>query len=159
MIAGLTGHQKIGDELTILWVRDQLAEAVTAWGVTEGCMSLAIGADQMYAELLLDRGLPYRVVVPCERYGGTFSDEERQRYFFLLSKAKSVIALGFVKPTERAFYEAGKEVVNTSEMLIAIWDGREARGLGGTADIVGFARASSKRVLHIDTVGRVVKMI
>jgi hypothetical protein len=159
MIAGLTGHQKIGDQLTVQWVKQQLSSLLVTQEVTEGCMSLAVGADQMYAALLLDRALPYRVVVPCERYAETFSDSERRRYFYLLSKANSVVSLEFIEPTEKAFYEAGKEVVKRSEALIAVWDGLAARGLGGTADIVHFAQSQSKRVFHIDTAAYAVRMI
>lgn len=159
MIVGLTGHQKIGSEETVQWVEKQLSALLVTRGVTEGCMSLAIGADQMYATLLLDRGLPYRVVIPCERYEETFSEEEREKYVYLLSKARSVVVLEFVKPSERAFYEAGKEVVRGSEMLIAVWDGLAARGLGGTADVVHFAQSHSKRVLHLDTLAHTVKEV
>jgi hypothetical protein len=76
-----------------------------------------------------------------------------------LSKASSVVTLGFAESSEKAFYEAGKEVVERSEMLIAVWDGLAARGLGGTADIVYFAQSHSKRVLHLDTLAQVVKVI
>ena len=44
-------------------------------------------------------------------------------------------------------------------MLIAIWDGLAAKGLGGTADIVRFAQSRSMRVLHIDTVARAIRTI
>ena len=159
MIAGLTGHQQIGDKQTIQWVEQQLSILLIAQEVTEGWMSLAIGADQMYATLLLRRGLQYNVVLPCERYEETFSELDRETYHDLLSKAISVVALDFVKPTEMAFYEAGKQVVNRSEILIAVWDGLAARGLGGTADIVRFAQSRSKRVLHIDTKTHAVKVI
>jgi hypothetical protein len=159
MIAGLTGHQKLGNQLTVRWVEEQLSGLLVAQEVTEGCMSLAVGADQMYAALLLRRGLPYTVVLPCEDYEETFSETEREAYRYYLSKARSVATLGFVEPTETAFYEAGKDVVRRSELLIAVWDGRAARGLGGTADIVHFARTQSKRVLHIDTVKYWVRAI
>lgn len=159
MIAGLTGHQKVGSEETVLWVEKQLSAFLVARRVSEGRMSLAIGADQMYATLLLERGLPYSVVIPCERYEETFSGAERDKYFYLLSKASSVVTLEFVKPSEQAFYEAGKEVVRGSEMLIAVWDGLAARGLGGTSDVVHFAQLHSKRVLHLDTLTRTVKEV
>lgn len=159
MIAGLTGHQKIGDQGTVQWVEEQLSALTTAQEVAEGWMCLAVGADQMYAKVLLRRGLPYRVVIPCERYEETFSEKERETYSYLLSRAASVVTLDFAEPTEKAFYEAGKEVVNRSEILIAVWDGKAARGLGGTADIVHFAQSRSKRVLHLDTIAHAIKVI
>jgi hypothetical protein len=35
--------------------------------------------------------------------------------------------------------EGGKVVVDRAEVLIAVWDGLPARGLGGTADVVAYA--------------------
>jgi hypothetical protein len=159
MIAGLTGHQQIGNHQTVQWVETQLSALLVSEGVTEGRMSLAVGADQMYAALLLRQALPYTVVLPCERYEETFSETERKAYRFYLSRAKSVLRLGFIGPSEEAFYEAGKDVVRRSDILIAVWDGLAAKGLGGTADIVHFAQSQSKRVLHVDTVKYAVRAI
>jgi hypothetical protein len=43
-------------------------------------------------------------------------------------------------PGEEAFWAAGKRVVELSDEIFAVWDGRKAGGLGGTADVVAFAR-------------------
>jgi hypothetical protein len=45
-----------------------------------------------------------------------------------------------VESTERAHLAAGQVVVDRSERLVAVWDGKPARGIGGTADIVSYAR-------------------
>ena|ERR1039458_8989587 len=159
MIAGLTGHQQIGNQQTVQWAEGQLSALLASEGVTEGCMSLAVGADQMYAALLIRQALPYTVVLPCERYEETFFAAEQKAYRFYLSRARSVLRLAFIAPSEEAFYEAGKDVVRRSDILIAVWDGRAAKGLGGTADIVHFAQSLSKRVIHIDTVKCTVREI
>ena len=36
--------------------------------------------------------------------------------------------------------DAGKVVVDRSSVLLAVWDGQPSRGLGGTADVVAYAR-------------------
>jgi hypothetical protein len=60
-----------------------------------------------------------------------------------------VIKLEFDEPTEEAFWAAGQRVVEESEQLIAVWDGRPAGGLGGTADVVAYAQKLGKNVLVI----------
>lgn len=159
MIAGLSGHQQIGDDQTVVWVEQQLLIALVTEGVTEGCTSLAIGADQLFARTLLKKGLPFRVVVPCVGYDKTFSGQDREMYFSLLSRASVVTTLDFDRPSEAAFYEAGKHVVDRSDILIAVWDGLAARGLGGTADVVRFAQGQRKRVIHLDTSTHSVRVI
>ena len=41
-------------------------------------------------------------------------------------------------------------------MLIAVWDGRQAEGLGGTADIVDH-RILQGRAVHINPINRTVR--
>lgn len=41
---------------------------------------------------------------------------------------------------ERAYEAAGRYVVDHCDMLLAVWDGRPARGRGGTAEIIAYAR-------------------
>jgi hypothetical protein len=36
--------------------------------------------------------------------------------------------------------DGGRAVVDRSSVLIAVWDGQPSRGLGGTADVVTYAR-------------------
>ena len=98
-------------------------------------------------------------MLPCRQYEVTFTEPDRHSFFSFLSKASSVVTLDFDEPSEAAYLEAGKAVVNRSEMLIAVWDGLPAKGLGGTADIVNFARENSKRVLHIDTLAHAVSQL
>jgi hypothetical protein len=38
---------------------------------------------------------------------------------------------------------AGEKVVDLSDTLLAVWDGLPAKGYGGTADVVTYARATA----------------
>ena len=64
----------------------------------------------------------------------------------MLKAAHAVTRLDYAEPSEEAFLAAGTSVVDNCEALIAVWDGKPARGLGGTADIVRYARDSGKAV-------------
>lgn len=48
--------------------------------------------------------------------------------------------LPYSKP-EEAFLACGKAVADWTDILIAIWDGRPAKGRGGTGDVVAYARS------------------
>jgi hypothetical protein len=41
-------------------------------------------------------------------------------------------------------------VLRGSDLLVAVWDGLPARGLGGTADVVQVALAEQRRVVHVN---------
>ncbi len=59
---------------------------------------------------------------------------------------------GPVAPSREAAYAgAGRAVLDRCDVLIALWDGLPARGLGGTAELVVEARARALPLLWIST--------
>lgn len=89
------------------------------------------------------------VIVPCERYNETFTDSDLARFRELIGGAELVETLGHPEPTEEAFLDAGHRVADVCEILVAVWDGEPARGLGGTADVVDYAKAVGLDVVII----------
>ena len=51
---------------------------------------------------------------------------------------------------EDGYLDCGIETVNGSDVLMAFWDGNHARGKGGTAQVVQYAKSIGKPVLIID---------
>jgi hypothetical protein len=112
-----------------------------------GYSSLAVGADQMFAEVVLAFQGQLRLVIPSRNYASTFANyNDLDRYERLLTRAATVETLDFAEPSEEAFFAAGREIVAKSDWLIAVWDGAPAQGLGGSADVVAYARAEGKDV-------------
>jgi hypothetical protein len=130
--------------------------------------ALAEGADQLVAEVALSRAVGARVevVLPLELedYRRDFVDSEDaerrllsllprasrfcvvdgsyehcrlRRPFHQKSTAKSQLDKG--SPRELAYLHAGLCMVDT-DALVAIWDGKPERGVGGTGQIVRAAR-------------------
>ena len=46
-------------------------------------------------------------------------------------------------------WAAGKAIAERSDLVLAVWDGRPAGGLGGTADVVKYARERGTTVAVI----------
>lgn len=57
---------------------------------------------------------------------------------------------------EESYLAAGQKVVELSNVMIAVWNGKPAAGLGGTADIVDYARQKNKQICHINPLTRTV---
>lgn len=136
---GATGHQNLPDEATE-YVAARIGELLTggSHGLVGVC-SLAVGADQLFARTVLEAGGQLHVVIPCNQYRTTFSEQEVQVYDELLAAASTSETLPFGAPSEEAFLAAGRRVVDKSELLIAVWDGKPAKGRGGTGDVVSYA--------------------
>ena len=140
MQIGVTGHQNIPKN-ALPYITSGIEEVVNpASYELIGISSLADGADQLFAENVLKSGGKLHVIVPCERYESTFEDRgSLKRFNEYLDNADKIETLAYTHPSEEAFLDAGKRVADLSQLLVAVWDGREARGKGGTADIVNYA--------------------
>ncbi len=160
MKAGITGHQNLGSAENIFWLSERLRSAIKQNNIDIGLTSLAIGADQLFAETLKDMHIRYIAIIPCNGYEQTFTtSNDLEKYNSFLRSAFEIVNLPFDKPSEVAFYEAGKQLASTSDMIIAIWDGQPAKGLGGTGDIVKYALSIKRTVLHINPLTRTVSRL
>ena len=105
-----------------------------------GISSLADGADQLFATAILELGGALDVIVPSDGYREALPPESWPAYDALLARAQHVECLPYGNSSEEAHMAAGRLLVERSELLIAVWDGKPARGFGGTADVVAYAR-------------------
>ena len=154
----VTGHQDLGPATS--WVADILLAAVQIRRPLLGLSSLARGADQLFADAVLRAGNSLRVVIPCDGYETTFTTKEvRAEYIRLLAAADEQVVLPFTEPSEEAFWAAGCRLVDDAGVVVAVWNGKPARGLGGTADVVRYALDSNRRVLHINPTTQAVAWI
>lgn len=147
MRIGISGHQEL-PALAEAFARRGLIDLLSERNVEVGISSLAEGADQLFSRVTLEAGVSLKVIVPCAEYDRAFSAPAALHgYRELLSRASSVEYLAYSEPSERAFLAAGHCIVDQVDLLVAVWDGQPAKGLGGTADIVDYARSTAKSVL------------
>ena len=160
MRIGITGHQNLGDEGSVSWIRESICQALTSDNASSGYSCLAIGADKVFVGVFHQRGLPFIAVIPCALYEQTFKTaEDVASYHLILSQAKEVIRLPFTKPSEEAFMAGGTKIVDCCDKLYAAWNGKPAKGLGGTADVVRYAQENGKRVLHMNPLDRSIQLL
>jgi hypothetical protein len=141
MHIAITGHRGLPAETERLVdraIRDQLA--AYAGGDLAGVSNLADGADQLFAQAVLDAGGQLEVIVPAARYRDGLPEPAHAAYDALLSRASSVHRLDRTESDEEAHMEASSAMLDRAERLFAVWDGKPARGYGGTADVVAEAR-------------------
>jgi hypothetical protein len=141
MRIGATGHQILPPK-SVARIAEDLRKQLINESELVGVSSLAAGADQLFASVVLSLGGRLEAILPSVGYETTFDDPASlEHYQHYLRSATTIHQLPFREPSEAAFFEAGKEVVNRSDRLIAIWDGKPAQGLGGTADVVAYAES------------------
>jgi hypothetical protein len=159
MRIGITGHQRLKDSTRWDWVKQEFDRFLSSTASPlVGVTSLAIGADQLFAEAVLARGGSLEVIVPFADYEFTFSSgDDRKKYLRLLASASNPQVLEKHGSDEEAYLAAGQRVVDRSQFLLAVWDGAPAAGIGGTGDIVNYALQQGKKLIHLNPVTLEIK--
>ncbi len=75
----------------------------------------------------------------------------RKQFKALLGRAGETWRAPKAASREEAYELASRHVVDVSDALIALWDGKPTRGRGGTAETVAYARARGVPVAWINT--------
>lgn len=148
MIVGITGHSNL-DEATAASVRNALREHFAGLDPASlvGVTCLARGADQIFADTVLDHGGKLEVIAPAADYFDRIPDPDaRTRCDQYLARATSVRTLPFEHAEHDAYTAASKALVDRSELLLAVWDGSTD---SGTGKAVAYARVHERRVMVI----------
>jgi hypothetical protein len=144
---GVAGHRILAEPGKIRTaVRrglDQIEETFPGHTLTV-LSALAEGADRLVAKEVLARsGSMLVAVLPVTQtdYLEDFdSAASKAEFLELIGKAHEVIVLPPAASRDRAYESAGNYVVEHCDVLMAVWDGRDAQGQGGTGGTVADAR-------------------
>lgn len=153
---GIVGHRRLDPAATAFVVASSLALLDGERAISQDVIAvsaLAEGADTLFAEAALARGVPLEVVRPFDNYAADFRTEaSRSRYEALAAAARRETRLPFTACSTRAYETAMRWIADTCDVLVAAWDGRPTRHRGGTADAVRHAERIGRPVVHLDIV-------
>jgi hypothetical protein len=136
----ISGHRGLSSPTTDL-VDKAIRVALTEHAQDlNGISCLADGADQIFARVVTEAGGRLEVIIPAARYREGLPLAARAEYDRLLAQASAVHRLSFGEPTPEAHMAASELMVGNADELYAVWDSKPARGYGGTADVVRYAR-------------------
>jgi hypothetical protein len=159
---GVTGHRFLADLDRIVAGVDQalggIEEAFPGQPLTV-ISPLAEGADRLVVHRALARPSARLVVplpLPQADYMTDFeSAESKEEFLRLLAQADEVIGLPPAPTRDRAYEAVGQYVLDHCDVLIAIWDGQNAQGRGGTGQIVARARQRGLPTIWIHAGNRI----
>ena len=167
---GVTGHRKLDSPamvenrvVEVLALLDNLllAEAGSLPRRFVAISPLAEGSDRIVArEVLAWRGkgnclpslLEAVLPLPVDEYEKDFSSPGSLKEFRdLLGQARQVRLISKQSSRESSYESAGRHVTGHCDVLMAVWNGKEAQGRGGTAEIVGYARSQRHPLIWINS--------
>lgn len=120
---------------------------------------LAEGSDRIFVEQALALGFELCCVLPFPRAEferdfvapKSLEDGSLARFGRLLTQAKTVFELDGIRADEvRAYGTGGRVVLNQSDLLLLVWDGRREGKLGGTEETMAEAQRRGVPVAWID---------
>jgi hypothetical protein len=151
MRIGITGHQRLRNPIDVEWVKREIETLLRS--VTEpfvGITSLATGVDQLFAAAVLHNGGSLEAIIPHPKHERSLKKKDRTSYRRLRDRAAKICILASKESIEQCYLEAGRTVVDSSDLIIAVWNGKLAAGSAGTANIVKYARQKQKKTVHIN---------
>lgn len=149
-VVAITGHRELADAAGIR--RSIKAELSTLDPPITGISALAAGADQLFADVIIELGAELNVILPGRDYADSLPAEARPGFERSAHLATSVTTLDIAEVDGAAYLAAGLAMLDHCDVLLAVWDGEPSRGEGGTADLVAAARARGIEVRVIDAV-------
>ncbi len=155
---GIAGHRKLRATWVLRWRVDRglkrIRRVIRGAGIDVHVLTaLAEGADQLVAERavrVLGASLDVQFPMSAEHYRATFSPgPSLDKLDQLLDHAIRTRSLPDRADEDEAFRRGSEVLVRRCDILFAVWDGKLARGPGGTGDSVTLARAIRRPVLWI----------
>gem|GEM_PF-7076767 len=165
---GVTGHRDlVSEDVPVLF--DKLHQAIEDIArefpdhQLQVLSPLAEGADQLLADVALERELPLwsPLPLPVELYETDFSSAaalddfrqtlERTTGWFCLPPAEGATLKGLQSQKSMRddhYRRAGRFIVHRSDVLLALWDGNPSTAIGGTADVLRYAFEAPRRPGH-----------
>lgn len=146
-VIGITGHRDyIQSDRTSKAIDEALNVIVARYGEArlQLLSPLAEGADRHVVWRAL-ASYTIQLIVPLpleiEAYLLDFkTPSSKAEFITLLEQADEVIRLPSAGSREESYLAAGMYLLDHCDVLLALWDGSPARGIGGTAQIVAEAR-------------------
>lgn len=139
MRIGITGHRDLTPQ-TVELVRTEFDTQLTRTPGRTKCIScLAEGADQLFARAVLTHGGQLDAIVPSLDYRDQMSSDSQLEFDRLLVAAVRITRLPYPDSIPAAHMAASLVLVERSDLLFAVWDGRPALSFAGTADVVAYA--------------------
>jgi hypothetical protein len=153
-VVGFTGHRRLTDgegaAKALRSALEQIRRETPGEWIARS--SIASGGDRLFVREAHALGMSWHAILPMPRaeFAHDFAPSEWPEVEATLATADHVRVIADSDDREEGYLDCGIETVNEADVLLALWDGDAARGKGGTADIVQYAKSISKPLIIVD---------
>jgi uncharacterized phage-like protein YoqJ len=153
MIVGFTGHRKLGGykvpNPTYTYVKQEIKKTLAEKfkKVDKIVTGMAIGSDQLAANIAIELGIPFIAAIPFAGQESKWPKFVQEEYRVLLKQADNVVIVSEGAYAPYKMQTRNEWIVNKSDAMIAIWTGQLS---GGTFNCVTYAVKVKKPVFEIN---------
>lgn len=130
-IVGVTGHRTLVHDVSIIAAK--FLESVENLKATHVITGMAVGYDQLVAEVCLEFNIPFIAAVPFAGQEKRWPKHVQERYSELLAKAHIVQIVSEGAYAGWKMHVRNEWIVNNSTAILAYFDGRYVEGSGTAA--------------------------
>ena len=121
--------------------------------------AISDGADSIFAQSAISLGIHLESIIPFGQFSSDFQEElTNERYRYLQSRSKYVTRTNFSVRSNLAYKKSMEWLVFKSNIIIAIWDGREDGTIGGTWEAVSLSIKIRKTMVHINNNSKLINV-
>lgn len=152
LTVGCTGHRptSIGGykipNPTYSYIEEETRRIIADLKPDLAISGMALGYDQLFAEICIDLGIPFIAAVPFVGQEAIWPKGSQGRYNNLLTKASEIVVVSEGQYAVWKLQIRNEYIVNRCDKLIAAWNGSP----GGTANCVSYANKVGREVVRID---------
>lgn len=141
---GITGHALSAPATGIVGreIRRRLDLLALRFDLLAGVSCLAQGADTIFAEAILERGVKLEIIIPSADYRDSVVHPDHAPAFDdAIARASRVDTLTAPESGPKAYLAANLAMLDRVGRLLAVWDGLTNANEGGTWNAVASARS------------------
>src|SRR5271155_306982 len=150
---GFSGHRRLADPGKVLAALEGELRKLHEQAARQliGLSSPAIGGDQRFLRACRTVGIPYevRLPFPAEEFSKDFDPPDWQTALDLQKTALASREGEMKGGHPEAYLDCGLEIVDECDLLVVVWNGLKAAGVGGTEEIVDYARRLQRPLVWI----------
>lgn len=139
----VTGHMRISPD-SVEPIRRALVDLMKPYaGELVGVSCIARGSDTLFAEVIIELGGKLVVVMPSRNYRERkVKPDHAPTFDRIMQVASEIVTMEHEDAGKEAYESANRELLRRADRVVAVWNGSEPAGNGGTADTVEVARAA-----------------
>lgn len=131
------------------WTRQELRAAFELHDADRVITGMALGVDQLAAQVAIAEGIPFTAAIPFDGQEGRWPEESQELYNDLLLAADDVVFVSEPPYAAWKLHKRNEWMIDNSDMLVAVWNGDKK---GGTANAVRYGLKTFEQVWRIDPV-------